>query len=136
MVSKDLMFTDAELFGGHDVRVRFFYKLISEKEQHYIDNPDPKWLLDFADDDRPYILCDGHGWWQAFRCAIIRESNKTILDKLQKNGILTENEISAILEDTIAKYDTKLAKSIYIDCEEYLGFADIPAQKVWQWKGE
>lgn len=134
MNNKELMFTEAELFStGSDIQLRFYYKLWGEKDQHFVDDPDPKWLLDFVSKDKPYEMHDGHPWHKAFECAIAKEASDILTSELRKNGVLTDDEISAIIEKTISKYDQRLSKSLLIDSEKYLKYIDFPGQKVWQY---
>ena len=134
MNNKELMFTEAELFStGSDVQLRFYYKLRGEKDQHFVDDPDPKWLLDFVSKDKPYELHDGHPWHEAFTYAIAKESKEMIVLELQKKDMLTDDDICTIIDNVISKYDPRLSKNMLIDCENYLKFIDIPAQKVWRY---
>ena len=113
--------------------LRFYYKLRGEEEQHFVDDPDPKWLSDFVSEDKPYEIQYGYPWTIAFEYAIARESSEKIISELQRNGMLTDDDICAIIECTISKYDPRLSECLVINSERYLKYMNFPGRKVWQY---
>lgn len=133
---KELMYTDVEFLPmGSGILCRFYYQRQNEKKSHYIDNPTPKWLMDFISQNKPYEVVTSRTWSEAYFCAIAQEAKPLINKVLYEKEILTDDELCDIFSSVCAKYDSSVSNQI-INSENFLKYISIQAEKVWKWKGE
>ena len=122
MENKPLMICDVEVFSDEFI---FYYKR-EDDPRHcntIITNPDPKWLLDFASEDKPYKVYAGNKAWEhAWHIAIAKEASGIINKELQEKKIIVEERIRDILEFIASQYDESLAQAVYLSPEDYFPY--------------
>ncbi len=134
---KPWMFTNVQLIRTENGRgIRFYWKLQGEDKPNYIDNPSIEWLLDFISEANPYELHDAHDWDKAFNRAIACAAEEEISAQLKEKGMLTDNELTEIIEKTYNTYFPAVGKWRLFKSEDFIFWLDLKIEKTWKMKGE
>ena len=125
METKPLMICDVEIFSDTANDFVFYYRRKDDPIQcsTVVSNPDPKWLLDFASEDKPYEVYAGNrAWAQAWHVAIAKEASVIINKELQEKKIITEERARDIIEFVVSQYDASLAQAASLVPEDYFAY--------------
>ena len=134
---KDLVFADVEFYPTEKgIACRFYWKFHDSEQTDYIDNPSVEWLKDFVSEDKPYEICEGYLWHKAVDWAIARISEAEINKQLAEKGIISDEELTSIIEKTYNEYFPEMGKWRLFDSDQFLDYLGLKAEKMWKKKGE
>lgn len=137
---KSEIICDVELIGRE--KMIFYYKLRDDPNNkcHTVVDPSPEWLLKLWSLNRIERISCKLDWNTAWRCAIANKVKPIITKQLKEKGLIDENEIKNILEETVENLAgvSVLLNDIQTSFDRYLYFIVMPenTKRAWIYSGE
>ena len=135
---KSEIICDVELIGRE--RMIFYYKLQNDPNNkcHTVVYPSPEWLLELWSLNRIERISCKLDWYTSWRCAIANKAKPIITKRLKEKGLIDEDEIKNILEETVKNLAgvSVLLNDIQTSFDSYLYFIVMPinTKRAWIYK--